>query len=121
MKHYLGVLYVRFQADNDVTADMSIAQAAINTELDLEDDDEVEVHQLVRAIEDPDEIILLLHRARNVLISTKNRELTDTARQIDQAAHIISRRAEDFAQLAGYDYGKFMDLVAAIQEGAHPL
>lgn len=118
MPRYVATLRAVFDAEDDVHAAVVADQIVANGEQDLDDDegDTLEVTQVTcNQLElMPDEVIIQLKRARNLLIKTRIKQCFQLARDLDQQIYALRfRDSVDFA-MSGYSYGDFMDLAEAI-------
>jgi hypothetical protein len=118
MNRYVATLRAVFDADDDVTAIFMADQMKVNAEQDFDESDnaEVEITQVTSTAIDlnPEETFQVLRRARNLLIKSRIKECFEQARALDQLIYILQHRHEPELALAGYDYGKFMDVVESI-------
>ena len=122
---YIATLRAVFSAADDVEAIMIADQIKVNGEKDLEDSDSLDVTQVTQnaATLSPEGTLNLLRRARNALIRTRIRTMLDCAREIDKCTYILANRTEGEPgiELAGYDYGKFLEISREVLAGGNPL
>lgn len=102
-------------------------QIKVNGEADLdeEDGDTLDVTQVTQnlAVLSPDETLHLLRRARNACIRTRSKDGYDLGRELDKFCFMLKMRSEqnEGFQLAGYDYGEFMDIAKEVLAGGNPI
>jgi len=116
---YVATFRAVYDADNDVMAQVVADQIRLNAEADLspEDGDEFECTQVTDNEQNltPDELIIMLRKARNLLIKTAWRPAYDAARELDRLIYAMQTKQDDPSfSMAGYQYGDFMDLCEAI-------
>lgn len=80
-----------------------------------EDGDRVEVTQLVPYNSDvsPEELLVILKRARNALIRTRIKDCYDLAGELDRQIHYLHIQM-DPAYAPQYDYGRMPDIATRI-------
>lgn len=92
--------------------------------LEPEDGDEVIVTQvtsMTTAVE-PAETLVILRRARNALIRTRIKDCFDMGRELDKMIYALEHRGDGEHALAGYDYGKLMEVMELIlTQGKDPI
>lgn len=119
MKPFVVIFHAAFEAEDDASAAMIAAQMVENAGKDLEADagDEVWVSQVlgldVQSIT-PEEALVRLRVARNVLIRTRSVICIEVARELDKVIWQIAHNDLESNSLAGYDYAQFVDLCEAI-------
>lgn len=122
---YIATLRAVFNAADDVEAIMIADQIKVNGEKDLENSDSLDVTQVTQNTLSlsPVEITAILRRARNILIRTRIRECYDTAREVDKCIYMMDSRTYRYTgmELAGYDWGKFMEIVEEVLAGGNPI
>lgn len=115
---FVATLRATFRAPSEVDALVIADQIRLNGEADLdeEDGDELEVTQVTsNGLElSPDELLLHLRKARNLLIKTRKRACYDLARELDKVIFSLNFHDEPGFTESGYDYGHFMELAEAI-------
>jgi len=128
MPRYVTTLRACYDAADDVEAIFIADKIRENGQQDLTDDDEenestLEVTQVTSNQLDisPEELLVQLRRARNLLIKTRIRDCYQLAKELDQQIFALANRSEPDFAMAGYSYGNFMDLTEAIlREGKMP-
>jgi hypothetical protein len=124
---YIATLRAVFKAPSEVDAIMIADQIRQNGERDLEldDGDTIEVSQVTATATDisPQEVLILLKRARNICIKTKFRFGFETGQEIDKLVHILAHHFENNAgyELSDYSYGDFMDTAKEVLAGKNPI
>lgn len=124
---FIATFRAMFRASDDVEAIMIADQIKVNGQADLdeEDGDTLDVTQVTQnlAALAPEEVLQLLRRARNSCIRTKTREGFDLGRELDKFCFALKNRSEknEGYQLAGYDYGEFMDVAKEVLAGGNPI
>lgn len=119
MKPFVAIFHAAFEAEDDASAAMIAAQMIENAGKDLEPDagDEVWMSQLlgldVQSIT-PEEALVRLRVARNVLIRTRSVICIEVARELDKVIWQIAHNDLESNSLAGYDYAQFLDLCESI-------
>lgn len=122
---YVATLRAVFDAEDDVSAQLIAETIAHHGRTDLEEDegDSLDVTQVTNFGINltPEETITRLKQARNLLIKTKLRYCWDQAKELDKVIWALEHRDDDMF-LAGYDWGRFLQMAKAIiDEGANPL
>lgn len=122
---YIATYRVVFEAQDDMQAalisDMLMENAKRN--LDEEEGDTIELTQLTDFPDSlaPEETIVRLCHARNLLIKTRLKYAYDQAKELDKVIWSLKNR-DDLMLLAGYDYGRFFEIASAIlNKGENPL
>lgn len=114
---YIGTMRVVVNCPDEVGAKMAMGelQKACEELLDEEDGDEVVVTQVTSITTDvePEELLVILRKARNALIRTRITSCHDHAMQLDQEIHYLKHRGEPGFS-PPYDYGRSMDLTERI-------
>jgi len=86
----------------------------------LDEDDIVDVTQVIpfeTARQIPSaEMIEQLRRSRDLLIKTRIVQCFELARELDKTAWTLEHRAEPGFDMAGYDWGAFLDLTNRLLE-----
>jgi hypothetical protein len=114
-----------FRAPDDVAAMMiaeNIAEKG-GTDLDEEDGDRIDTLQVTNNTLNlqPEEMLTALRRARNILIKVRVGVCFELAKELDKQIHMLATRNGPGYELAGYDYGQFMDISAEVLGGDNPL
>lgn len=122
---YVATLRAVFDAEDEVEAIFIADQIRLNgfQDLDEDDGDILDVTQVTsNSLElSPEETLTQLKRARNLLIKTRIRQCYELAKELDQQLYALEHRADSDFSMAGYDYGKFMEIAEAIlQRGEVP-
>ncbi len=92
--------------------------------LDEEDGDQVIITQVTPNSSDlsPEELLVVLKRARNGLIRTRVKECFDLARELDKQIHALGLRTSTSEAHTSYDYTNLLDIAEQILNGeADPL
>lgn len=120
MPKFVATLRATYDADDDIAAEVVADQIRLNAETDLDDDegDEVEITQVTsNGLQlTPDELMVLLRKARNALIKTRVRQYWELAKEVDRAIYTMHFKDDPMFSEAGYSHGDFMDLTVAILE-----
>lgn len=113
----VATLRAVFDATDEVEAVFIADKICENGQRDFDEENDIlEVTQVTSNHLDitPEETLVQLRRARNLLIKTRIRDCYMLAKELDQQIYALAHRgAADFA-MAGYDYGEFMDLTERI-------
>lgn len=128
MTQFIATLRAVFDAPDEALARAIAEEIAINgsKELEEEEGDSLAVTQVTSygLLLEPQEVLVKLRLARNLLIQTRAPSCIDVARMLDEQIYMLEHRTEGepaFA-LAGYDYGAFMETCKQIlTEGRNPL
>lgn len=122
---WIATLRAVFGADSEVDAIMIADQIKVNGEGDLEEGDTLDVTQVTNnlAALSPEETLHLLRRARNACIRTKTKDGYDLGRELDKFCFMLKSRSEHNTgfELAGYDYGDFMEIAKEVLAGGNPI
>jgi hypothetical protein len=124
---FVATLRAVFRAEDEVSAIMIADQIKVNGEKDLdqEDGDTLDVTQVTQNLINlsPEETTAVLRRARNLLIRTRVKSCFEVARELDKCIYMLKHRAERNTgfELAGYDYGQFMDIAEEVLAGGNPI
>jgi hypothetical protein len=122
---YVATLRAVFGADSEVDAIMIADQIKVNGEKDLENSDSLDVTQVTQnlALLAPEEVLSQLRKARNILVRTRVPSGYDLARELDKFIYMLGRRSEGDTgfELAGYDYGHFMEVAKDVLDGGNPI
>lgn len=113
----VATLRAVFDATDEVEAVFIADKICENGQRDFdEDNDLLEVTQVTSNQLDlsPEEVLVQLRRARNLLIKTRIRDCYILAKELDQQIYALRHRSDPDFAMAGYDYGNFMDLTEAI-------
>lgn len=122
---WIATFRALYRAPDDVSA-MMIAENIRElggAELEEEDGDRVDVLQVTNNTLNlsPEETLNALRRARNILIKTRKGMCFELAKELDKQIHILSSTNDVGYEMAGYDYGRFMDISAEVLGGGNPL
>jgi hypothetical protein len=124
MARYIATLRAQFNADDDVEAIWIADKIMENGEVDLNEDDGdlLEVTQVTSNALDitPQEVLVQLRRARNLLIRTRIKQCFETARELDKIIYALSHRDEINFDMSSYDWGAFMQITEQIIKGEEP-
>lgn len=124
MTRYVATLRALYDAKDDVEAMFIADQIRVNGSIDFDDDNDVlDVTQVTSNQLDlsPDETIVQLKRARNLLIKTRIKECYNLAKELDIQIFALQHRESPEFSMSMYDYGDFMELSEAIlQRGEMP-
>lgn len=124
---FVATLRAVFRAEDEVEAIFVADQIKVNGEKDLdkEDGDTLDVTQVTQnlAILSPEETIHLLRRARNACIRTRLKEGYEIGQWLDKFIFMLKSRSEEHIgfELAGYDYGDFMEVAQEVLRGGNPI
>ena len=124
---FIATLRAVFRAEDEVEAIFIADQIKVNGEKDLdkEDGDTLDVTQVTQnlAILSPEETLHLLRRARNACIRTRTKDGYDLGRELDKFIYMLKHRSEasEGFELAGYDYGDYMDVAKEVLAGGNPI
>lgn len=124
---WIATLRAVFRAGSEVDAIMIADQIKVNGEADLEKEegDTLDVTQVTQnlAALSPEETLTLLRQARNACIRTKTKDGYDIGRELDKFAFMLKQRSEQNTgfELAGYDYGEFMEVAKEVLAGGNPV
>lgn len=122
MPTYVATLRAIYDAEDDVAATMIAEKIRENGAQELNDeedsDDDLYVTQVTSNMIEltGEEAITLFKKTRNALIKTRIKQCFELAKDFDKMIYILEHRAEDGFELAGYDYGAFFDVAAAVLE-----
>lgn len=117
MPKYVATLRAIYDATDDVEAVFIADKIRENGFADLdEDEDLLDVTQVTsnHLNLSPEETIVQLKRARNLLIKTRIRECYMLAKELDMQIHALSLRESPEIVASTYDHGDFMDLAERI-------
>lgn len=122
---YVATLRAVYDAEDEVQAIFIADQIRLNAmqDLDEEEGDSIEVTQVTSDALHilPEEVLRVLRRARNQLIRTRYKQCYELAKELDQQIFVLEHRGEPDFSMAGYDYGKFMEVSEAIlMKGENP-
>jgi len=123
---YVATLRAIYNAEDDVEAIFIADQIRQNGAVDLDEDEEGDVLDVTQVTSNqldlnPDETIIQLKRARNLLIKTRIKQCYALARELDYQIHALMCRESSDLTMSTYDYGHFMELSEAIiQRGEMP-
>ena len=125
MPRYVATLRAIYNAPDDVQAVFIADQIRLNGTEDLEEDDGdvLDVTQVTSNELDltPEETIIQLKKARNLLIKTRIRQCYALAKELDLQIFALAHRESPEFMLSTYNHGDFMDLAQAILiEGEEP-
>jgi hypothetical protein len=124
---FIATLRAVFRAEDEIEAIMIADQIKVNGEKDLEeeDGDTLDVTQVTtNTLElQPEEVLAVLRRARNLIIRTRTKEGYDLGRLVDQFIYSLKQRlhGQQGVELAGYDWGEYMDIVKEVLAGGNPI
>jgi len=116
---YVGTLRIVFTAKDYAEAFIvaeDIREAA-EKNMDTDEGDHVDLTQLTdNPLEiTPDEILIVLRKARNQLIRTRVRWAVDQAQELDRSIWLFANRAENEPDyVKPYPHAQFLDLMKAI-------
>lgn len=117
------ILYTQDEVEAILAADK--LKSVCEDYLDADEGDKVVVTQVTSSSTDvePSETLTIIRRARNALIRTRIKECFDQARELDRIAYALEHRGEGPEHaLAGYDYGRLMEVADSIlTHGKDPL
>ena len=118
MPRYVATLRAIYDAADDVEAIFVADQIKVNgfEDLDEDDNDVLDVTQVTSNEIDlsPEETIVQLKRARNLLIRTRIKDCFNLAKELDLQIFALERREDPAFSMAGYSHGDFMDLAQRI-------
>jgi hypothetical protein len=126
LQAFIVTLRCVVNVESAVNADMvsERLRAICLDHLDEEEGDQVIVTQVTDSSINihPTESLVVLKRARNVLIRTRIKECYDNARSLDETIHALEHRESLGDIMPTYDYGRLLELAEAIlQRGENPL
>ena len=107
------IAYCQDEVDAQITMDR--LHEAMMDLLDEEEGDRVVVTQTTEFTSDvsPEEVLIVLRRARNALIRTRIRQCFDLARELDQQIYLLAGRYDpEFSP--NYDYGSFISIAERV-------
>jgi len=119
MTEYIATLRAVFEANDDAEA-VLIAETIRERgaeNLDETDGDSLDVTQVTdNPLEiTPQEVIVVLRRARNQLIRTRVKWAVELAQEVDKAAWVLQHRAEGNPEYSpAYPYHHFTELLESI-------
>jgi len=115
---YVATLRALFQAQDDATAVFIADKIRENGAVDLEEDegDSLDVSQVTSSGLDltPDETIVVLKKARNLLIKTRIKQCYNLAKDLDKVIHSLLVKENPEIVYGTYSHGDFMDLCEKI-------
>lgn len=116
LNRYVVTLRAVYEADDDEVARLIADKIRENGAEDLDEDDTLDVTQITRFSSGiaPEEAIIRLRQARNLLLRTRLEGSYDLAKQLDQFIHaMVMGEAMSIAN-SMYDHGKFFEIAEAI-------
>lgn len=117
MLQFIGTMRVILFVEDEVEAMLTMDRLQHECEdlLDEDDGDVVAITQVVPFTTDvsPEEILVILKRARNALIRTRMKECWDNARDLDMTIHNLTLQV-DPTYAANYDYSRLLDIADRI-------
>jgi hypothetical protein len=116
-KTFVSTVRVVTVSQDEVEAQLTLdrLREAMMDLLDEEEGDSVTVTQTTEFSTDisPEEVIVVLRRARNALVRTRIRQCFDLAREMDQQIYLLQGRHDpEFSP--NYDYGSFISIAERI-------
>lgn len=121
---YAVFLKAVFETTDEVQAAViaDIIRRNAERDLDTESGDTMDVTDVIPLSYDipPNATAALLRAARNTLIHMRKTDCIATARELDQFAWAIEHSTNEPFTLAGYDHGKFMEMVEKVLKGERP-
>ena len=110
---FIGTFRIVLNVQDEVEANLTMDRLRLECEdlLDEDDGDEVLMTQLIPFTTDvnPEEILTILKRARNVLIRTRMKQCWDLARDLDMTIHTLATQVYP-EYPANYDYSKLLEI-----------
>lgn len=118
MPRFVATLRAIYDAQDEVEAIYVADQIRLNgmQDLDEDDGDVLDVTQVTsnELNLSPEETVVQLKRARNLLIRTRIRDCYHLARELDVQIYALAHRLDSDFSMGGYNYGDFVDLAEAI-------
>ena len=118
MPQYIATLRAVYEAADDAEAAFAADQIRENGRSDFDEESEntLDVTQVTSNQLDvtPEETIVHLKKARNLLVKTRIRQCYDLARELDIQIYALEHRLNPAFSMGGYNYADFVDLCEAI-------
>jgi hypothetical protein len=124
--NFIAVAHIYLRSSDYVAAIAEADDIKIAVERDILDLDEGESIDIVETIEadeapTPQEKIINLRKARNILLTMRSKESYEIARSLDEMTHALALRTDPEFARGSYDYGNMMRVTKEVMDGLNPL
>lgn len=124
--NFIAVAHIYLRSSDYVAAIAEADDIKIAVERDMLDLDEGESVDIVETIDadeapTPQEKIINLRRARNILLSMRSKDSYEIARSLDEMTHALMLHADPEFSRSSYDYSNMMRVTKEVMDGLNPL